>query len=302
MYGKAFSTLVSFTFKGIIQLTIDKNMFKRAQVFNALIRVSTYQTMKVTRHSSTAFLVAQPVHEAILLHDTPYLAEIASVFTNVKPMLDFIYSSYGSSYNLQYQAPKFEFELISRTFIAFEMLEKRPKECYICFDELFSPRQQLKHTRFKLLVMEKDEHEYDSEDAELMKEGGSTSVHVFHECFLGMDSTQIENPQLSKENFVYEMVSTKMEAMYQQVVKSRDTSLLEDPPNNLLCASAEFLCSSWQLQGYFQELSGLIQKNGKGFKFVSKSREAVHMDQQLWLVIWSSPFVERNKIKTGVVL
>lgn len=64
-------------------------------------------------------------------------------------------------------------------------------------------------------MMEKDEHEYDSEDAELMKGGGSTSVHVFHECFLSKDSTQIDNLQLSKENFVYEMVSTKMEAIYQ---------------------------------------------------------------------------------------
>jgi len=45
-----------------------------------------------------------------------------------------------------------------------------------------------------------------------------------------------------------------MEAIYQQVVESRDTSLLDDPPNNLLCASAELLRSSWQLQRLFPRL------------------------------------------------
>lgn len=82
-----------------------------------------------------------------------------------------------------------------------------------------------------------------------------------------------------------------------QVVKSKDTGLLKDPPSNLFCASAEFLCSSWQLQGYFQELAGLIQKNGRGFKFVSNSREIVHMDQQLWLVICSGPLWIGTKLK-----
>jgi hypothetical protein len=143
-----------------------------------------------------------------------------------------------------------------------EAVSERPKECYICYDELSPPRQQWKHMRFKLEVMGKDEHEYDREDAELIEGGGPTSVYVFHECSLGMDSTQIENPQLPEENFVHEMVSTEIKAIYQLVVNSKDTSLLEDPPNNLLCASAEFLRSSWQLQSYFQELAGFIQKNG----------------------------------------
>lgn len=71
---------------------------------------------------------AQPVNVAIL-HDSLNLAEIASMFSKVKPMMNFTYSSYcRCSFNSQNQAPKFEFDEIPRTFVSFEMLDKREEE------------------------------------------------------------------------------------------------------------------------------------------------------------------------------